>query len=122
MTSKQPDVIEQIQGADRTQLRDKPLSQPTAIHYTELPEAAVGDRGGVEWNHYRKEASRLLAEGQEGRWALVKGAEIIGIWDTEKEADACRVQRFLTDDVLIQQIQEWDHVYRCGAYFRPWPS
>ena len=41
-----------------------------------------------EWNFYRREVGRLLAEGQEGSWLLIKGDDIIGIWDTQEEAEA----------------------------------
>jgi hypothetical protein len=35
---------------------------------------------------------QLLADGHESRWVLIKGEEIIGIWDTEEEARAVALQ------------------------------
>lgn len=53
---------------------------------------------------YRRQVSRLLAEGHEGRWVLLKGEEIIGIWDTEAEVRAAAVERYPMQPVLIRQI------------------
>lgn len=94
-----------------------PHQRPT-IHYTQLPEDTSGGRGSQEWNHYRRDVGRLLAEGHEGRWVLIKGAELIGIWDTEEEADRVRVQRFLMQDVLIHQVLRREPILRGPLYFR----
>ena len=59
---------------------------PNRIHYTQLPVDPPGKRGATEWNFYRGEVGRLLAEGHEGKYVLVKGAAIIGMWDTQEEA------------------------------------
>jgi hypothetical protein len=100
---------------------EPPRERPT-IHWTELKELPPGERGAQEWNFYVKQIGRLLAEGQEGRWVLVKGEEIIGIWDTEKEADQVRVERFLKEPVLIQQILTREPIYRGPTFFRLWPN
>ena len=63
--------------------------------------------GGVlsaEWEAYRREVGRLLAEGHAGRWALFKGAELVGLFDTEAEAHADRSRRFLLQPALVQQV------------------
>jgi hypothetical protein len=39
-----------------------------------------------EINTYRRELPRLLAEGEEGRFALVKGDQLIAVWDTFDDA------------------------------------
>jgi hypothetical protein len=51
-----------------------------------------------------------------------QGEGVIGIWDTEKGAHQVRVQRFLSQDVLLHQILMREPILRCGAYYRPWPS
>ena len=80
-----------------------PYERPT-IHYTELPPAELDSPLFQEWTLYRREVGRLLAEGQEGRFVLIKGEEIIGIWDTEEEAQAVAHQKYLMQPCLIHQI------------------
>jgi hypothetical protein len=87
------------------------LERPT-IHFTQLPGDTSGGRGATEWNYYLREVGRLLADGHEGRWVLIKGEEVVGIWDTEAEANRIRLQRFLMQDVLIHQIRTHEPVLR----------
>ena len=96
----------------------KPLvfpAQQQTIHYTELPENNDSPIA-TEWNLYRREAGRLLAEGHEGRWVLLKGEQIIGIWDTEVEARAVAVERYLMQPVLIHQILTREPVLRTPTF------
>ena len=83
---------------------------PPTIHYTELPEARPGEVLGDEWNTYRREVGRWLAEGQEGRHVLIKGDQVIGLWDTDEEAMAVGYQRFLGQPFLVHQIQARERV------------
>jgi uncharacterized protein DUF5678 len=90
------------------------MSEPSAnrIHYTQLPIDPPGKRGATEWNFYRGEVGRLLAEGHEGKYVLVKGPAIIGMWDTAEEAYAVARQKFLGQDVLIIQVRTWEPLVR----------
>jgi hypothetical protein len=97
----------------------QPLDPPT-IHFTELPEDKSDGPIAGEWNLYRREVGRLLAEGHEGRWVLIKGDEIIGIWNTEEEADRIRLQKFLMQPVLLKQIRVREPILRGGGYHRRW--
>jgi hypothetical protein len=90
------------------------------IHYAELPEDKSNSPIAREWNYYRREVGRLLTEGNEGRWILIKGEEIIGICDTEEEANRFRLERFFMQPVLMKQIHEWEPVLRGGGYNRQW--
>jgi hypothetical protein len=94
-----------------------PGARPT-IHYTELPEAKADNESARNWNFYRREVGRLLAEGHEGKWLLIHDERIVGMWDTADEVERVRVERFLMRTILIHQIRERDPVYRCGALFR----
>lgn len=80
-----------------------PRVRPT-IHYTELPEDKSGKSGSIEWNFYRRVIGRLLAEGHEGRWVLIEGEEIIGIWDTEDEARLAAARTYPNQPLLVQQL------------------
>jgi hypothetical protein len=118
------DLVEKLQREERGRLRIQPallVERPT-IHYTELPGGTSDSQIAVEWNFYRREVGRLLAEGHEGRWVLIKGEEIIGIWDTEEEADRVRLERFLMQPVLLHQIRVREPVLRGGGHNRRWPS
>jgi hypothetical protein len=60
-------------------------STPTTIHHTKLPEGDPSDR---EYQTYRREAGRLVAEGHDGKWALIKGDDVFGVFDALDEARA----------------------------------
>jgi hypothetical protein len=103
-----------------------PTAQPPAfgsrraIHYTELPECSPDSQIATESNYYRREVGRLLAEGQEGRWVLIKGEQVIGIWDTRAEAFAVADERFLLQPVLVRQILEWEPLIRLPLRWYLW--
>jgi hypothetical protein len=81
------------------------------VHYTELVEAGPESQLAAEWNCYRREVGRLIAEGNEGRFVLIKGEQIIGIWDTEREAHIEGARRFLMQSFFVHQILTWEPVY-----------
>lgn len=91
-----------------------PPPPPPTLHYTELPPARPGDTLAEEWETYRREVGRLLAEGNEGRHVLIKGGEIIGIWDSQKEAFAAADRLFPLQPSLVHQIQERERILRTG--------
>src|SRR5262249_48308674 len=80
------------------------------LHYTQLVPATPGSPLAEEWECYRREVGRLLAEGYEGRFVLIKGSEIIGIWDDENDArnEGARRYFLLRQGYLVHQIQEWE--------------
>jgi hypothetical protein len=82
------------------------------IHYTQLQPSDWPD---PEWDTYRREVGRLLAEGHEGRWALIKGDQVFGVFDTPDEAEAAGIQRFLCTAFLVRQIHTFEPV-------RPFPN
>jgi len=90
-----------------------PAMGPTTIHYSELPEARPDSPLYTEWEVYRQAAARLLAAGNEGRHVLIKGARIIGIWDTHDEAATIGYQQFPGQPFLVHQIQERERLLRC---------
>src|SRR5271165_5087894 len=122
---KDEELIERLQREELEQMRGVPPLPPPqrpVIHHTELPEDTSDGPIAREWNFYRREVGRLLAEGNEGKWVLIKGEKIIGIWDTEEEANQVRLQRFRLQHVLMKKIQTSEPVLRCGGYFRSWRS
>ncbi len=89
------------------------IAYPT-IHYTELLPAQPGSPLAVEWELYRREVGRLLAEGHEGKHVVIKGDQIIGLFDLHLEALAAANQRFLRQSFLIHQVQTRERVYNVG--------
>jgi hypothetical protein len=84
------------------------------LHYTELPP---GNSEGVlaeEWDCYRAEVGRLLAEGREGQHVLIKGREILGFWDTHEEALEEGYRRFLLTNTpfMVHQVRTWEPLLR----------
>jgi hypothetical protein len=80
-----------------------PRERPT-IHYTQLPPLPPGSLFYTEREFYRREVGRLIAEGHEGKWLLIKGEDLIGIFDTQEQALEVRAERFFGQPVLVQQI------------------
>ena len=89
------------------------IAYPT-IHYTELLPSRPGSPLAEEWELYRREVGRLLAEGHEGKHILIKGEQIIGLYNTHLEALDAANQRFLRQSFLIHQVQTRERVYRVG--------
>jgi hypothetical protein len=82
-----------------------PRERPRGVHYTELPEAKPESLLATEWNTYRREVGRWLAEGLEGRHVLIKGESIIGIYATDEEARAVGYQRYLLQSFFVHEIR-----------------
>jgi hypothetical protein len=90
-----------------------------AIPWTQLPDAKADSPLYHEWNHYRSAVETLLAEGHEGRFVLIKGESIIGIWDTRAEAKGVALRKYLMEPCLIQEVRRHQPVVRLPA--RLWP-
>jgi len=57
---------------------------------------------------YRRELPRLLAAGQAGRFALIKGEQIIGVWDSQTEGLAAGRQQFGLEPIAVKRIDPRD--------------
>jgi hypothetical protein len=122
MDAYEHDVQLERECLEQRQTRRAPPMERPSVHFTDLPQSLSSSPIAAEWNLYCRHVGRLLAEGQEGRWVLIKGEEIIGIWDTEEEADRVRLQRFLMQPVLLKQICVREQILRGGGYDRRWRS
>ncbi len=65
----------------------------------------------------RRVVRALLAEGHEGKWVLVKGDAIIGIFDTEDDARAIALQKYLMQPCLIHQVRSREPLVRMSMRF-----
>jgi hypothetical protein len=96
------------------------MSEPATIHYTELAPAKVGESFFDEWNTYLGEIARLLVEGQEGKFALIKSSAIVGIFESESEALREGNERFPGQQYFVHQIREKEPIIRVRGYNLPW--
>lgn len=58
----------------------------------------------TEIHTYFRELPRLLAEGEDGRVVVVKGADLFGVWDTYSDAIQLGRERFPDGGFLAQEI------------------
>jgi len=122
---RQRSLVEQVHREAIEQGRVEPLPphEPIrGVHYTELPEAKPGEPLAEEWNTYRREVGRWLAEGLEGRHVLIKGTEILGIYDTSEEARKVGLQRYLLQPFFVHPIRPEEPYLRIRGINHPWPS
>lgn len=82
------------------------------IPWTELPPADPNEALAAEWETYRREVGRLLAEGQEGKFALIKGDEVIGIYDTWDDARQVGLEKYLFEPHMIHPVLSREPVIR----------
>jgi hypothetical protein len=99
-----------------------PGDPPRGVHYTELREAKPGEPLAEEWNTYRREVGRWLAEGLEGRHVLIKGDQIIGTYATSDEALEEGYKRFLGQAFLVHRICTEEPYLRIRGVNFPWPN
>ena len=78
--------------------------------------AKPGDDFFLEWNTYRREVGRLLAEGHEGKWVLIKGETVVGLYNTADEAMAEGGKRFSLDLYMVEHVQAERPIYRIRGY------
>jgi hypothetical protein len=83
-----------------------------------LPDMVPGSLIEAEWNFFRRELPRLLAEGQEGRWVLIKGEAIIGLFDSRREAMSVGTRKFGLAPMLTEQVLRCYRPVRAGNYWR----
>jgi hypothetical protein len=119
MSANEEDLVirrhrEEVERRRREGVPSLRPAEPPTIPYPELPEAEPDSPLSREWNFYRREVGRLLAEGLEGRWVLIQGETLFGIWDTQADADAVRLERFLMQPVLLKQVLAREPILRIG--------
>ncbi len=96
-------------------MADKPAGQ--WIHYSELKPFPDAGPLTEEWDTYRREVGRLIAEGHEGKFVLIHGNEILGFFDNEAQAFAEGYRRFLLAKkaFFVHQIQTYERLIRIRA-------
>jgi hypothetical protein len=119
MTERTLESFDRLIQAERDRMENE-VGQPSRPqelhHHSELPPDDSGGEAARDWNCYLREAGRLIAEGHEGKWVLIKSATIIGVWETAEEARATAANRFLMEPVLIHRIREREPVLRAPTF------
>src|SRR5262249_54811440 len=89
------------------------------IHHSQLQLASPDESLFQEWNTYCREVNKLLSEGLEGKFVLIKETAIIGVFDSEDDALEEGNRRFLRNPFLIQQIREFEPLLRIRGFNMP---
>lgn len=61
-----------------------------------------------EMRTYFRELPRLIAQGHEGRYALIRDDELLSIWDTLDEAATAGYDKFGLEHFMTQKIRPRD--------------
>lgn len=61
---------------------------------------------------FKRERARLLAEGHAGKWVVIKGKELVGIYADMQEALRAGYDRFGLEQFMVKEIAEKDRIYR----------
>jgi hypothetical protein len=69
-------------------LQEKAFAMTMQVTAGATSPGTVGNTDAIraEIATYRRELRRLLAEGHAERFVLIKGDEVIGVWDTSDDA------------------------------------
>jgi hypothetical protein len=59
----------------------------TGINLDQVPDIPDGEPFAREWRAFKRDVSRLVAEGQQGKFAVFQGDVLVGVWDTLFLAD-----------------------------------
>jgi hypothetical protein len=94
---------------------------PRTIRHTELPAAPPGEVLSLEWNTYRREVGRLLAEGHAGKFVLIKGSQIIAFYDAWDAAREAGLRLYLMEPFLVHEVRAEEPLRRVRGYTIPWP-
>lgn len=121
---KECDLVEKLhrEAVDYYRRNPPPIETSKGIHYTELSEAKPDSHLCHEWNTYRREVGRLLSEGHEGKFVLVKDTTIIGIFDSQYAAYEEGLKRYLLQPMLVHEIRTLEPILRIRGYNMPWPN
>jgi hypothetical protein len=102
-----------LEAAKKPRPPREPWTGPT-IHYTELGPSNPESPLALEWDTFRQELGRLIQDGHEGKHVLIKGNQIIGIWDSYEGALEEGYRRFPFQPIAVQLIAERQPLYRIG--------
>jgi hypothetical protein len=65
-----------------------------------------------EWAAYQRELPGLLAAGHEGKYVLIRGDDLEGVFDTQEDALNAGYDKFGLTPFFVHQIWAVEPVYR----------
>jgi hypothetical protein len=74
----------------------------------------------AELEAFHRELHRLLDEGEAGRYAVVKGGQVVSTWDTYRDAIQYGYEKFGLEPFLAQPIDA-RYEQELAKYFGPTP-
>jgi hypothetical protein len=92
------------------------LNRLPTIHYTQIAEPPPESENYQELQTFRREMPRLLTEGHEGKWALVKGDKIVGVFETFDDGYRAGRERYLFQLFLVQPVREWQPLFQMKTH------
>ena len=57
---------------------------------------------------YRREVARLLAEGHAGRHVLIKGDQVVSVWDTQRDALQAACEKYGLEPFAVVKVDVRD--------------
>jgi hypothetical protein len=101
-----------VSEKDLPLVRGITVPYPTRLvtHYAELRPLPEDDPRAPDWNAYLREVGRLIVEGNEGRFVLLKDGRILGLFDTWHDAHAARCELSCREPFLVQQVRTYEPV------------
>lgn len=114
--TEEPAVNGQRETVEPLRVRPSETSQSPGAKPSsaQLHDAPPGSPVATEWNFYRRIIGRLLEDGHEGKWLLIREEELVGIWPTLAEANTVRLERYPQQPVLMKQILTQEPILRIG--------
>jgi hypothetical protein len=117
MTETGRELVERMhrQALDQLQAMPQPESdEQQGADHIDLPPAEPGSPFAEEWEAYRNEVGRLLAEGCRGRFALIRSGQPITVWDSLRDAAQAARLLYGAEPCLIQQVDSRLRPLRAG--------
>jgi hypothetical protein len=112
---------EEVERVRREGASIQPPAGPASIPCTDLPPARTDSPLFAEWNAYRREVGRLLAEGRQGQFVLIKAERIVALFPAEREALDHGHRLFPNQPFLVHQVRAKKPLLRCVSV-RLWPN
>jgi len=71
----------------------------------EVPDLPAEASLAQEWKTFKREVYRLICYGYKGRFALIKGDQVVSVWDTFGDATQAGQERFGQEPFLVHEVQ-----------------
>jgi hypothetical protein len=89
------------------------------IMVDQVPDPRPGEPFAEEWKTFKREVYRLLSAGNRGRFALIKGDQVVSVWDTHRDALQAGRERSGQEPFFVQEVQLYVKPVRSGCCVAP---